>query len=304
MLSDYLAAFTTASKRAPGTVYLDLFAGDGTSVRSSTGHDEKGSARRALEIEPRFSRVVLFETPRNVERLKQNFAAETGDSRLKFVQGDCNETIHAELERLRNGPLMRAATFAFIDPYSTVGLKWGTLRALSDHKRKYPYKVELWILFYGSDIPRILGHEGTDAISRLDGLFGSAVWRPLVEARRSGDWEASRFRDELTNLLRWQLEHELKYKHTHSFRVTDMTGHYLYDLVFATDNAAGNRIMGDVYAKAAGTFEVMRREELLRLRELKSGQLSIFGAAEMAKLGLLSLPVYSHQPPWRPFGMA
>jgi hypothetical protein len=42
MLSAYLPAFTTASKRSPSTVYLDLFAGQVTNVSRDTGRQIEG----------------------------------------------------------------------------------------------------------------------------------------------------------------------------------------------------------------------------------------------------------------------
>jgi three-Cys-motif partner protein len=61
MLSDYLPAFATASKRAPSTVYLDLFAGQAENVSRETGQPIAGSLLRALRTEPPFTVVRGFE---------------------------------------------------------------------------------------------------------------------------------------------------------------------------------------------------------------------------------------------------
>jgi three-Cys-motif partner protein len=60
ILGDYLAAFTTACKRAGQTVYLDLFAGQPDNVsRDGAGRVIRGSARRALDTQPPLS-VLRF----------------------------------------------------------------------------------------------------------------------------------------------------------------------------------------------------------------------------------------------------
>lgn len=52
MLSAYLPAFTTASKRASSTVYLDLFAGQAINISRDTGRPIDGSLLRALQTTP------------------------------------------------------------------------------------------------------------------------------------------------------------------------------------------------------------------------------------------------------------
>jgi three-Cys-motif partner protein len=63
MLSAYLPAFTTASKKARPTVYLDLFAGQEMNISRDTGKPIDGSLRRALEAVPPIA-VVRFEHQR------------------------------------------------------------------------------------------------------------------------------------------------------------------------------------------------------------------------------------------------
>ena len=60
-LEDYLSAFTKASQRARGTVYLDLFAGAFSNKDRLTGAPIMGSPYRALSVAPPFSKVYGFE---------------------------------------------------------------------------------------------------------------------------------------------------------------------------------------------------------------------------------------------------
>ena len=65
MLSAYLPAFTTASKRAPSAVYLDLFAGQATNVSRDTGRQIEGGLLLALQTTPPFTVVRGFELRQN-----------------------------------------------------------------------------------------------------------------------------------------------------------------------------------------------------------------------------------------------
>src|SRR3954454_18830045 len=54
MLDAYLTKFTTASKRSPRTLYLDLFAGQDRNASRTTGEEINGSPRVALDTQPPF----------------------------------------------------------------------------------------------------------------------------------------------------------------------------------------------------------------------------------------------------------
>ena len=88
ILAEYLAAYNTALKNQPFTrVYVDAFAGTGyrenrqkefgvVDIFEETRQDEpqrflKGSAKRALEVQPPFHRYVFVESePENVRALE------------------------------------------------------------------------------------------------------------------------------------------------------------------------------------------------------------------------------------------
>lgn len=95
----------------------------------------------------------------------------------------------------------------------------------------------LWIGY-----PACPGAESANA-ELLRQTFGGDLWKPTADARERGELSAEEARRHYTNLLRWRLEKSLGYRFTHAFEVRNTSGAYLYDLVFATDNDAGNRIM-------------------------------------------------------------
>jgi three-Cys-motif partner protein len=278
VLSRYLEAFTTASKRASGTVYLDLFAGQPENASRETGMVIDGSAARALSVSPPLDKVLLFELPDRAAALDEHLRRRFPDREFKIYPGDCNETIRHALTNLRAD--RRAATFAFVDQQGTE-VRWDTLRTLAEH-RVGPYKVELWILFAHAQLPRGLRvRQQTDETfaGQVDRMLGSAEWRVAYRARVDGKLSAEQFRDELTNCFRWKLERVLGYEYTHAFELKNVSGTPIYTMVFATDNATGNKIMRDLYGRAAQQSEGMRAEALARRRadrENARGELTLF----------------------------
>lgn len=301
ILSAYLPAFATASTKAGALVYLDLFAGNDANQRRDTGADIKGSAVRALDALPDHARLYLFELPRVAAALNDRLTKQFPGRSFKVVAGDCNETLGGVLDELRSADLRWAPTFAFIDPYTSSTLLWETLRRLADFKRDKKYKIELWFLFFGSNIPRVLGQRTTSNAEQVTRTFGCEDWVPIAEARDEGRIDAAQARYEYTNLIRWRLERELGYRSTHTLEIKNTSGAYLYDLIFATDNAAGDKIMRDVYGKALARNEQMRREALEFRRAERTGQASLFEAGELSTLGAPASIEYAPAPPTRPY---
>jgi len=84
--------------------------------------------------------------------------------------------------------------------------------------------------------------------------------------------------------------------------VQNTSGSYLYDLVFATDNVAGNKIMSDIYAAAAQRFEQMRVEAFERRRADRTGQDTLFGPEAMSSITAGAVEPYHADPPTLPYG--
>lgn len=192
--------------------------------------------------------------------------------------------------------------FAFIDPYSTTQLAWETLAKLANFKRESKYKVELWILFLGSAIPRIHGLKDPAQAAAISRLFGSDEWVAIASARDEGTLTAEQARYEYTNLMRWRVEKVLGYQRTHTLEVKNTSGAYIYDLIFATDNNAGDKIMSDIYRSALTRNERMRREAVELRREKRTEQPSLFSAEVTSLLGPEPGVAYVPEPPTPPFG--
>jgi three-Cys-motif partner protein len=281
ILGDYLAAFNKASARAGATVYLDLFAGQAQNVsRSRTEHLIRGSARRALEAKPPFTVLRFFELTGRAAGLKAALETEYPGSRDRFkvVPGDCNMAIAAVLAELAN--LNWAPTFAFLDQQSTE-VQWPTLQQLAWHKRDDKPKTELWLLCASGLLPRGLRLRtetiDTTTVDRMTAMFGTDVWTEALDATRAGELGPADFRSELTNLMRWRLEQELGYKTTLVFKVTNTSGSEIFDMIFATDHWAGEKIMKSVYSAAERRQPALRRKAQLQRRQAREESQGLYG---------------------------
>jgi three-Cys-motif partner protein len=304
ILRDYLPAFTTASKRAGATVYLDLFAGAAENVSRDTGEIIDGSPRIALATRPEFTKVALFELPAHAPKLEAALRATYPARDFTVWSGDCNEKIDEALHALANWNY--AATFALIDQYAAE-IHWDTLKKLSAFKKRSNYKVEIWLLFAHAMLPRGLAAESEESLeafaSRLDAMYGSQDWVPMYNAWCDGTLDPADFREELLNLMRWRLEKELGYARTHAVEMKNTSGVPIYSMVFATDNAAGEKIMSDLYAKAAQRQPELRAEAVARKKAKKDDDRGILSLFEPLIPKLKGEKPYVHQPPFTPYGM-
>lgn len=302
ILRSYLPAFLHASKgKVTEFIYLDAFAGEGHGTSRATGREFPGSARIALDVDVAggFTKLRYFERESRASDLERRLRADYPDRDIKVYGGDCNQTIATALDELR--PVRWAPTFAFIDP-DGMELAWDTLKLLAEHKAGYrkrsarpEYKVELWLLFPTQGLIRTLALDDAKLLPSHERgatrLFGSDDWRLIYDRRRAEQLTAADAREEYVNLMRWRLAHDLGYTKTHPFELKNIAGRTLYHMIFATDNAAGDKIMADIYTSAAKNMPAMQREA----RDRKTGQTAFElkdSAADMA--------TYEYIPPWMP----
>ena len=204
ILRDYLVAYTTAlSRQEFGKGYIDAFAGTGHRVPSSSaklGEEERlrqeqesqqpslfeadsnseseggfdfldGSARIALQCEPKFDRYIFIEKNSRrcaeLNHLKEDFP-ELSD-RIQIQEGDAN----VELQALCAGDWTNRRAVLFLDPYGTQ-VPWATIEAIARTKA-----IDLWVLFPLSGVNRMLTKSGEIHPSwrrRLDELLGTTDW--------------------------------------------------------------------------------------------------------------------------------
>ncbi len=233
-------------------------------------------------------------------RLRRDFPGR----HIRVHAGDCNVKIFEALDGLRQ--VNWAPTFAFIDPNGP-HVHWSTLQALAGFKKAKTTKIELWLLFPHAMFIRLLPRSGRvrpKHARQLTSMFGTDEWRLIYEARLSLSITPAQAREEYVNLMRWRLENVLGYRWTHAMELVTERSQPLYDMIFATDHEAGNRIMTSLYNSAASELPAMRRaaiEKRKLLLDEERGVLRLFEDGGSEVLATSTEKLYKHLPPARPF---
>jgi three-Cys-motif partner protein len=169
---DYIDGFA-------GTGYHELKADESESGSLFAELDEPaveeflaGSARIALQVEPRFHKYIFIEKSRKktveLERLRGEFPDKSAD--ISIEKAEANSFLQ-ELCLKRSWKERRAVLF--IDPFG-MQLSWETVAAIAQTKA-----IDTWILFPVSAVNRLLKKDGNIPASwrlRLDTMFGESAW--------------------------------------------------------------------------------------------------------------------------------
>lgn len=181
--------------------YIDAFAGTGYQTPRDSGTTNDclfpelassearefldGSARIALQVEPRFDKYIFIEKDpqryRELAKLKHEFPEIS--SRINLVNEDCNDYL-TDLCRNRNWRKSRA--LLFLDPYG-MQVAWETVEAIAATKA-----IDMWMLFpHGIGVNRLLRRDGEIDESwrrRLDTVLGTSDWvNVFYRTRQSTD---------------------------------------------------------------------------------------------------------------------
>lgn len=186
-VTQYLHAYTTALKNQPfQRMYIDAFAGTGYRARKRPGETvrgffplarmtelAKGSAHRALEVEPPFDQYVFIEANtgrfRELQKLSDEFPERR--DRMQFRNEEANSAI-VDICRSTNWPKTRAVLF--LDPYG-MQVDWTTIQEIGRTQH-----IDLWYLFPVGAVQRLLQREGRISPqweAALDRLLGDRAWR-------------------------------------------------------------------------------------------------------------------------------
>jgi len=175
--------------------YVDAFAGSGSRrVDRRTGGlfegeplgeetvDLAGSVLRALDVDPKFKRLVFVEGHEGRFHSLQAIAAAHPDQNITPVYGDAN----AELKKIFEAPpwsLQKKGrgshrAVVFLDPFG-MSVEWETLELLADTAA-----VDVWYLFPTGAVNRQLAgnFDRVDEHKQraLDAVFGTIAWREEI----------------------------------------------------------------------------------------------------------------------------
>ena len=294
ILHEYLMVFALASKGALERIYLDLFAGSFENKRRDREGYFPGSPKIALNIEPAFTRIAFFEKHYKANALVSSIQdTEPHKTRSwKVFSGDCNVTIDEGLEYIRN---RRAPTIAFLDP-DGLQVNWTTLEKLAKWKRNSKTKMELFILFNVSALPRVIGARHTN---KLNNFYGTEKWDSIYLLHRKRSLDANSLRKQLVNLYRWRLEEKLKYETTHVIGIGD-NNIPKYALIFATDHSVGDRVMNYIYKNYSERIIPMMQAEANIARKTNKDQYTLEGMSITELEPPHSTIRYEHFKPWPP----
>ncbi len=189
-IHQYLKAYTTALKSQPfETNYIDAFAGTGYMASEEKSPEEaplfpelaaqesqkflKGSAKIALEVEPRFKKYIFIEKDAKrfteLEKLREEFPEKKND--IQLVQADANDFL---LDFCVKSNWSKKRAVLFLDPFG-MQVEWKTVETVAQTKA-----IDLWYLFPLGGVGRLLTNDGKiDPIweKKLNEVFGNSDWR-------------------------------------------------------------------------------------------------------------------------------
>jgi len=195
-VNKYLSAYTIALKAQPFELfYIDAFAGTGyrslekKSKNKNTTNEAnlefpefadietikflEGSARKALQVVPKFDKYIFIEKAkgyfRELEKIKADFPECEKD--ITVIHSDANTAVRNFCSNLAS--YQRAVMF--LDPYG-MQVPWDTIEIIAETK-----KIDLWYLFpLGMGVNRLLKKDSNkiDELEKqkLDELFGTTNW--------------------------------------------------------------------------------------------------------------------------------
>ena len=131
-----------------------------------------GSARIALQVQPRFQKYILIEKDESRFAELQELKVEFPSDDIELIQSDANEYLKDLCSK--NWIRHQRRAVLFLDPYG-MEVEWDTMVAIANTKA-----IDLWILFpLGIAVNRLLKTDGdvnTSIREKLNSFFGTTDW--------------------------------------------------------------------------------------------------------------------------------
>jgi three-Cys-motif partner protein len=181
IVEGYLKAFTRALQPYFEQLwYIDAFAGTGSRtvrVEAREGdlfdapapervEQRRGSAQIAIDVEPKFDRLVFMDTKAAHCAALRELADRHQDRDIAVVEGDANRAIQSEIAW---DGWKHTRAVMFLDPYG-MDVEWATLKAIAATKA-----IDVWFLFSLSGLYR----QATRRSSDIDPTKRAAITRIL-----------------------------------------------------------------------------------------------------------------------------
>lgn len=237
LIAEYIRLFQQITR---GGLYIDGFA-----APQSREHEEAWTARRVLEIEPKWIRGFWLcdIDPGGVVQLKQLKDIHHRNPRSRYVsviEGDFNEAVPGILKTRKMH--RNTAVFALLDQ-RTAECHWTTVQAIA--ARAGRTKIEMLYFLGTSWLHRSLTQSKTrERLAELDQWWGSAGWKELINLSQTGIVQrvGTRFTDELN----------YKYVKAYAIRQAEGEDKVSFHLIHASDHSEAPKLMDRAYSKVAG----------------------------------------------------
>ncbi len=226
--------------------YIDGFSGGGVHIRKETGERVLSTARRILQIEPRFERYIFVDfDPHKAQAMQR---ACNGRDDAQVICADANMVLPSEIfPQVRYDEYKRA--LCFLDPYKML-LDWQVLKAAASTRA-----IEVFIHFPTVDVQRnALRHDRSkvraDDRARMTAMWGDASWESIAYANIAGLFGPIEERQPIDKLIE---EFRMRLKKLAGFKfvskalpMLNRKNGIVYHLIFATQNETAVKIATEI----------------------------------------------------------
>jgi three-Cys-motif partner protein len=226
--------------------YIDGFSGGGIHILKDTGERVLSTARRILNVEPRFAGYCFIDA--DIKKAAAMKRACEGRTEAVVIHGDANEVLLTRaIPRIEYRQYKRA--LCFLDPYKIL-LDWRVLAAAGKKKT-----IETFIHFPTGDIHRnLLIRDQTKVKAsdreRMDLMWGDNSWHSAafsgsrdlfgpIEVREPFDRVIAAFRERLRTKAGFAFVSD-------AIPMTNSTNATIYHLMFATQQQLALDIATDI----------------------------------------------------------
>lgn len=237
LIAEYVSKFQLITR---GGVFIDGF-----SAPQSRDHEDAWTARRVLEIEPKWIRAFWLCDIESggllqLRRLRDAHHRRPRSRHVFVMEGDFNQTHKLIL----NNPRIRqkTAVFALLDQRNTE-CHWSTVRALA--ARAGRTKIELLYFLGTSWLHRSLGSSvRPERLSEIDKWWGGDGWRQLLALSQT----------QIAETVAGRFSKELGYSFVNSYPIfQEDDGHKVaFHLIHASDHREARTLMARAYMKTVG----------------------------------------------------
>ena len=228
--------------------YIDGFAGAGAHISKESGEIIQGSPARVLDIKPRFSHYHFIEMREDrAERLRK-----MGEDKSATVyRGDCNEVLLKDVfPQCRYEDYRRA--LCLLDPYK-LNPNWEVVQTAGRMK-----SIEIFLNFMIMDANMNALKNKPDAVTpeqaqRMTAFWGDESWRQAAYRTEQGlfdSWKEKNTNEAVVEAYCKRLKNVAGFKYVPKpLPMCNTRGAVVYYLLFASQNATGNKIAEHIFNK-------------------------------------------------------